>query len=128
MGGGGVRERGTQALVDLDDMNMRDPLSEVLGEHAETTTDLEHHVLRGELGGPADHTEDVGVDQEVLPEVAVRAHTELPHAAQARLPRRVLRRAHAQPKTRAALRSTVSESSSTVTPRRAAMKASVWAT
>ena len=52
----------------------RDALGEVLAEHAQATADLEHHVLGDERAARADHAEDVGVDQEVLPELAVGAH------------------------------------------------------
>ncbi len=109
-------------------MDVRDALGEVLGEHAEAAADLEHDVLGAKLGGALDHAEDVRVDQEVLAELAVRAHAEAAHPAQARLPGRVGHgRAH-QPNTRAALRSTAAPSSPTPTPRSSAMNASVCAT
>ncbi len=81
----GVVERVAQALVELDDVHVAHARREVLGEHAEATADLEHDVLRRELGGALDHAEDVRVDQEVLAELAVRAHAEAAHPPQARL-------------------------------------------
>jgi hypothetical protein len=82
---GGVAQRVGEARVDLDHVHVRAALGEVLGEHAEAAADLEHHVLGAELGGALDHAEDVGIDEEVLSEVAVGAHVEAPHAAQGRL-------------------------------------------
>ncbi len=95
-------ERLAQALVDLHHVHVGDALGEVLGEHAEAAADLEHDVAGVELGGAADHAEDVRVDQEVLAEVAIGPHAEAAHAPQARLRRGVRHGAHAQPNTRAA--------------------------
>ena len=67
----------SQAPVDLDHVHVRDALRQVLREHAQAAADLQHDVLRGELGGPADHAEDVRVDQEVLAELAVGMYAEL---------------------------------------------------
>ena len=100
-------------------MQVRAALGEVLGEHAEAAADLEHDVLCAELGGVLDHTEDVGIDEEVLTEVAVWAHIEAPHAAQGGLVRDA-RHAHHQPKTRAAFVSTAAASSPGETPRSSA--------
>ena len=58
---------------------------EVLGQHAETAADLQHDVLGPELGGPVDDAEDVRVDEEVLPEVALGPDAELGEPAQTRL-------------------------------------------
>ena len=45
---------------------------EIAREDAEPGTDLEHDVLRLELGEPTDHAEDVLVDEEVLAELLLR--------------------------------------------------------
>jgi hypothetical protein len=55
---------------------------EELRQHAQPAAHLEHDVARVELGGRADHPQDVVVDQEVLPELAVRPHAELAQPAQ----------------------------------------------
>ena len=93
------RERRLERAVDLDHVQVRHARRQVLGEHAQPAADLEHHVGRTELGGPADHAEDVVVDQEVLAELAVGPDLEPAQAAQAGLARLA---AH-QPSTRAAL-------------------------
>ena len=41
---------------------------QVAGEHSQAGADLEHDVSRGELGEPADHPEEVLVDEEMLAE------------------------------------------------------------
>ena len=71
----------------------------------------QHHVALVELGQPPDHTEEVGVHQEVLPQLAVGVHAELAQAAQARLGRELGRDAH-HPNSRAAVPSTAASSSS----------------
>ena len=119
-------------------MDVRDALGKVLREHTQAAADLQHDVLRGQLGSAADHAEDVRVDQEVLPEVVVGTHAKLAHPPQTRLDEGagwlvglIARRsttshgAHAQPNTRAALRSTVAPSSPAETPRSSARKATV---
>ena len=63
----------------------RDARGEVLGQHAEAAADLEHDVLRAELGRALDDAEDVRVDEEVLAEVALGPDAELARAPQARL-------------------------------------------
>ncbi len=95
----------------------------MLRQHAEPAAHLEHDVVGLELGEAADDLEDVVVDQEVLPELAVRANRELSQAAEARL---TWPRYH--PKTRAALRSTSVSSSSYATPRRDATCSAVLTT
>ena len=102
-----VAERGLEAAVELDDVDVPRAFGEVLGEHAEAAADLEHDVVLGQLGGAADHVEDVRVDEEVLAEVAVRADAELAHPPDGRL--RGLRH---QPKSLAALAVTAASSSS----------------
>ena len=97
-----------ESAVELDHVHVRGALGEVLRQHAEPAPDLEHDVGGVELGGATDHVEDVGVDQEVLAELAVRPHAELAHAAQARLRREL---GH-QPSSRAALASTAASSAS----------------
>ncbi len=126
----GVTQRLAQMLVELDHVHVRDPLGEVLGEHAQAAADLQHDILVPQLGGALDHAEDVRVDQEVLPQLAVGADPELPHPAQAGLDwcGRVHHEPTHQPNTRAALRSTIASSSANDTPRSSAMNAAVWAT
>src|SRR5438270_5121866 len=73
---------GFERTVELDRVDVTDPIGEVAREHAETRADLEHHVFGGELGEPADHAEDVLVDEEVLAEVAVRRDREPGHGSE----------------------------------------------
>ena len=80
-----VAQRRLERAVDLDDVHERRSGGEVLGEHAQAAADLEHDVVFAELGQPADHSEQVGVDEEVLTELAVGPHPELAQPAQARL-------------------------------------------
>jgi hypothetical protein len=103
-----VAQRRLEPSVELDDVHMGGALGEVLRQHPEPTADLEHHVGGLELGGAADDVEDVGVDEEVLAQLAVGPDAELAHAAQARLRGEL---AH-QPSSRAALASTAASSSS----------------
>ncbi len=98
-----VAQRELEVAVELDDVDVGDALGEVLAEDAEAAADLEHDVLGRELGGAADHVEDVGVDEEVLAQIAVRPDPELAHPADAGL-------AH-QPKSFAPLASTAASSS-----------------
>jgi hypothetical protein len=81
---------------------------EVLRQHAEPAAHLEHDVGGVELGGAGDHVEQVRVDEEVLAEVAVRAHAVLAQAPQARLGGE---RAH-HPNSRAPFASTAASSAS----------------
>ena len=62
------RSSGSSAPVDLDGVDVRDPVGEEAREDAEARADLEHDVVGLELGEPPDHAEDVVVDQEVLAE------------------------------------------------------------
>ena len=62
-----------QRAVELDRVHSTNPVCEVLGEDAEARADLQHDVLLPELGEPADHAEDVLVDEEVLPKLLLRA-------------------------------------------------------
>jgi hypothetical protein len=82
-----VLERGDERAVELDDVDVGGALGEVLAQHPKAAADLEDDVGTGgiELRRPLDDAQDVRVDQEVLAEVALRAHTELAHAPQARL-------------------------------------------
>ena len=64
-------QRWLERPVHLDHVQMLHPRREVLAQHAEAAAHLEHHVACVELGGAADHAEDVVVDEEVLPELAV---------------------------------------------------------
>src|SRR6266511_487047 len=63
---------GLERGIELDRVHVRDALGQVGGEDPETGADLEHHVARLELGQPADHAEDVLVDEEVLTELLLR--------------------------------------------------------
>ena len=103
-----VAERRLERPVDLDDVHVRDPLREVLRQHAEPAADLEHHVVGGQRGGAGDHVEQVRVDQEVLAEVALGADAERLHPPQARLRGEI---AH-QPNRRALVACTAASSSS----------------
>jgi hypothetical protein len=55
---------------------------EELRQDAEAAADLQHDVARLELGGVADQAQDVVVDQEVLAELAIRAHAESAQTAE----------------------------------------------
>ena len=125
VGVGRVAQRLAQALVDLHHVHVADTLSEVLREHAQAPADLQHDIGAVQLGGTVDHAEDVRVDQEVLPQLAVGAHGELAHPSQARLDGSIGHGAHPQPNTRDALRSTVALSCCVETPRSSARKATV---
>ena len=67
-----LREVRLERAVELDGVDARDALGEVLREDAQPGTDLEHDVVLVELGEAPDHAEDVLVDEEVLAEIAVR--------------------------------------------------------
>ncbi len=71
------REVRLESAVELDRVHQTNALRQVVGQHSETWTDLEHDVLAVERGEPVDHAEDVLVDQEMLAEVAVRCDREL---------------------------------------------------
>src|SRR5262249_58564005 len=64
--------------VDLDRVHKRDAVGEEAREDPAAGADLEHDVVRGELGEPLDHPQDVLVDQEVLPEFFLRARVHRP--------------------------------------------------
>ena len=63
------REVRLERAVELDGVDVGDALGEEARQHAEARPDLEHDVGGVELGEPADHAEDVLVDQEVLAEL-----------------------------------------------------------
>ena len=84
-----VLERRDERAVELDDVHVRAARGEVLAEDAEAAADLQHDVVGAQRGGALDDAEDVRVHEEVLAQVAPRAHAELAHAAQARLGREV---------------------------------------
>ena len=67
-----LREVRLERAVELDGVDVRDPLGEVVGEDAEARADLEHDVVGVELGEAADDAEDVLVDEEVLAESPLR--------------------------------------------------------
>ena len=90
-----------------------DAVGEVARQHAETRADLEHDVVRLELGEPADHAEDVLVDEEVLAE---------------RLLRRDGWHAHGRPNAAVALASICAASSAGVLAAHVGEHANVWTT
>ena len=63
---GEAAERRLEGAIDLDRMDAADAFGEVASEDALPRPDLEHDVVRPELGEAADHLEDVRVAQEVL--------------------------------------------------------------
>ena len=70
-----------ERAVELDRVDVRDALGEVAREDAEAGADLEHDVVRAEVGETADHAEDVLVDEEVLAELLLRRDPHSPNAA-----------------------------------------------
>ena len=102
-------ERGLERAVELDCVDVRHALGEVRGEDAEAGTDLEHDVVRPELGEPADHAEDVLVGQEVLAEPLLGAD-------------------HARPNAAVAFASSCAASAMGSSPRASASTATVWTT
>ena len=104
-------EDGLQAPVGFDDVEVVDAGREIGAQDPEAAADLEHDIVRGELREAADHAEQVVVDEEVLPELAVRADAEARKAfeACARLAHGRCGRAH-HPKSRAALSLTIRSS------------------
>ena len=107
------RERLSQGLgerrVYLDHVHMPGPGRQAFGENAQSAPDLDHHIVRRELGQALNHIEDVAVDEEVL--------TELADAPSAH-----------HPNTLAALRSTAPSSSAYDAPRSAATARAVCTT
>ena len=63
-----VLEVRSETVVELRSVDMGDALGEIAGEDPETRPDLEHDIAGLELGEPADHAQDVLVDEKVLPE------------------------------------------------------------
>ena len=97
-------QRRLERAVDLHDVEVRRPAAR--GTRTSTPSPpptSSTTSAASELGGAADHAEDVVVDQEVLAELAVRPDPVSAQAAQAGLARLV---GH-HPNTRAALRSTM---------------------
>ena len=101
-----VRER----VVELDCVDVAGPVGQALREHAQAGPDLEHDVLRAELGEALDHAEDVLVDEEVLAELLLGTD------------------AHGNPKAAAALASMRAASSPASSPRTSASAATVCTT
>ncbi len=66
-----VAQRLLEPTVKLDDMQVRSPRGETLGQHPHPPTDLEHHVLWLHPGNPLDHVEDVAIDEKVLAELTL---------------------------------------------------------
>ena len=100
-----------ERAVELDCVHMRCTVGEVGREHPEARPDLQHDVLGAELGKPADHAEQVLVDQEVLAELLLRGGS-----------------AHASPNAALALASSRAASSVASSPRASASAATVWTT
>ena len=61
-------ERRLERRVDLDGVNVPHAIGEECRQHAEAGPDLEHDVRSVELRQPADHAQDVGIDEKVLAE------------------------------------------------------------
>src|SRR5207248_1147814 len=69
-----------ERAVDLDGDDPGNVIGQVAREDAEAGPDLEHDVVGPQVGEPADHAEDVLVDQEVLAQLllggdAIGAHS-----------------------------------------------------
>ena len=125
---GRIQKSLAQPLIDLHDVHMGHAFGQILRQHSHAAADLEDDIGSIERGGALDDAEDVGVDQKVLPQLAVGLHGELAYPSQAGLDGGVGHDAHPQPNRRSALRETVSPSSVGATPRNSARKATVWAT
>ena len=67
-----VDERRLERAVELDGVHEADTIGEETGEDAEARADLEHDVVGGEVAEPADDSENVLVDEEVLAERLLR--------------------------------------------------------
>src|SRR6185503_4691559 len=100
-----------ERTVELDGVHVGDAVGEVGRQYAEARADLEHDVPWFELGQPADHAEQVLVDQEVLAELLLRGGP-----------------AHPRPKAALALASSRVASSLGSSPRASASAATVWTT
>src|SRR4030095_6991909 len=99
---------GLEPSVELDRMDVRNPVGEVCGESARSGADFECHVVRAQLREAADDPEDVLVDEEVLAKVALGR-----------------RERHSRPKAREAFSSIRAASSSASSPRVSAREATV---
>ena len=64
-------QRGLERLVDLDGVDMPHAIGEIRRQHAEARSDLENDVRLVKARQPADHAQDVGVDEKVLTERAL---------------------------------------------------------
>ena len=100
-----------ERAVELDGVHERDPVGEEARQDAAARADLEHDVVRRELGEPPDHAEDVLVDEEVLAELLLRRDVLTAGRSSARRSRRSAR-----------------ASSSASSPRASASAARVWTT
>src|SRR5829696_8966998 len=108
-----VPEVRLETPVELDRVNVGDPLRPVARQNAKTGSDLQNDVPGGERREAAGDSEDVVVGEEVLAKVAVRRH-------------RVA--AHGSSKASAAFDSICRPSSSTSSPRASASIVYVWTT
>ncbi len=106
-------------------MHVRAEPGEAGGQRADAGSDLERDILRPQAGEALDHAQHVVVDQEVLPELAIRPQPELGEAGERDLARGVH---FSNEKTRAAFASTCSPSSPASTPRISATARSVSST
>ena len=119
-------QRRLELAIDLDRRHVRDLRRQVLGQRSDAGADLEHDVLRPQVGEPIDHLEQVVVEQEVLPELAVRPQAVLREPAERPLPQLLHQTGSAN--AASALSTTARASSSGSTPRSPAMKRSVSST
>src|SRR5262249_46448799 len=108
--GQALAQLGLERAVELDRVDSRDAIGEIRGQDAEARPDLEHDVVDVEVGESADDTEDVVVDEKVLPEPLLRTD------------------AHRSWNATAAFASIWAPSVSTSTPRVCARAATVWMT
>ena len=92
-------------------MDARHAIGEVAGQHPEPGADLQHDVVRPQLGQAADDAEDVLVDEEMLAELTVRDDS-----------------AHGRENAALAFASICAASSSASSSRAAASASTVWTT
>jgi Aminoglycoside-2''-adenylyltransferase len=77
-----LRQARSERAIDLHGMHAGDAIGQVAREDSDAGPDLEDDVGRVELRQAADDAKDVLVDEEVLPELAPRAHGNLRWQAQ----------------------------------------------
>ena len=106
-----VRKRLLERPVQLDRLDVPDPVREKVREDAEARPDLQHDVVGAQFREPSDHPEDVPVDQEVLAELLLRK-----------------RPGHASENALAAFSSSRRPSAAASSPRASARALTVWTT